>query len=51
MGYKELGKDILANVGGSENVSSLAHCATRLRFNLKMTVKQMNQLLEILKVL
>ncbi len=32
MGYKELGKDILANVGGSENVSSLAHCATRLRF-------------------
>lgn len=39
MGYKELGQEILNNVGGSENVSSLVYCATRLRFNLKDDTK------------
>lgn len=39
MGYKELGQEILSNVGGSENVSSLVYCATRLRFNLKDDTK------------
>ncbi|MBZ6527475.1 PTS glucose transporter subunit IIA [Aerococcaceae bacterium DSM 111021] len=33
--YDELAKDIVAHVGGEENVSSLAHCITRLRFKLK----------------
>lgn len=35
MKYEELAKDILEHVGGKENVSSLAHCITRLRFKLK----------------
>ena len=35
MAYQELAKDILAHVGGRENILSLVHCATRLRFKLK----------------
>jgi PTS system, beta-glucoside-specific IIABC component len=33
--YTQLAKDIVANIGGEENVNSLIHCATRLRFRLK----------------
>ncbi|MEG2354174.1 MAG: beta-glucoside-specific PTS transporter subunit IIABC [Clostridium sp.] len=33
--YEKLAKDIIANVGGKENINSLAHCVTRLRFKLK----------------
>jgi len=35
MEYQALAKDILAHVGGKENIVSLVHCATRLRFKLK----------------
>lgn len=35
MNYKELAEKILHLVGGEENVTSLVHCATRLRFTLK----------------
>lgn len=33
--YEDLAKEIVKNVGGKENVSSLTHCITRLRFKLK----------------
>ena len=33
--YEKLAADIVKNVGGKENVISLAHCITRLRFKLK----------------
>ncbi|SDN60847.1 PTS system, beta-glucosides-specific IIC component [Actinomyces ruminicola] len=33
--YAELAPDLLDKVGGQDNVSSLSHCATRLRFVLK----------------
>lgn len=33
--YEKLAKDIIQNVGGKENVNSLEHCVTRLRFRLK----------------
>ena len=33
--YNALAKSIMDNIGGEENVISLAHCVTRLRFRLK----------------
>ncbi len=33
--YPQLARDIVALVGGAENVDSLTHCVTRLRFKLK----------------
>ena len=33
--YNDLAKDIIKNVGGKENINSLTHCITRLRFKLK----------------
>lgn len=33
--YEELAKQIVEHVGGSENVISLTHCITRLRFKLR----------------
>lgn len=37
--YKKLSADIIHSVGGEENVISLYHCVTRLRFKLKDTTK------------
>ena len=39
MEYKALAQDILTRVGGRENIVSLVHCATRLRFKLKDSKK------------
>lgn len=33
--YTELAEDIIKHVGGKENITSLKHCVTRLRFQLK----------------
>lgn len=35
MKYENLAKDIIDKVGGVENINSLTHCITRLRFKLK----------------
>lgn len=42
--YNALAKSIIELVGGEENVVSLAHCMTRLRFKLKdhSKAKRMN---------
>lgn len=37
--YEKLAQDIVEKVGGSENVSTLTHCMTRLRFALNDTNK------------
>ncbi len=37
--YKALADQVIANVGGVENVESLAHCVTRLRFKLRDAAK------------
>lgn len=39
MKYDQLAKEIIKSVGGEQNVSSLVHCATRLRFVLKDKAK------------
>ncbi len=36
MKYQPLARDILSHVGGKENIVSLVHCATRLRFRAGM---------------
>lgn len=35
MKYEQLAKDIIENLGGKENIRSVVHCVTRLRFQLK----------------
>ncbi|WP_373756413.1 glucose PTS transporter subunit EIIB, partial [Streptococcus ferus] len=37
--FEKDAKDLLAAVGGKENVSAVSHCATRMRFVLKDTKK------------
>ena len=35
MDYKKTATEIVQNIGGRENISSLTHCITRVRFKLK----------------
>ena len=46
MKYEKLAKDIIKNVGGKENVNSLTHCITRLRFKLKDEAKANTEVLK-----
>ncbi|WP_099467600.1 PTS transporter subunit EIIC [Konateibacter massiliensis] len=56
MKYKKLVEDILLNVGGVENINSVTHCVTRLRFKLKNeeiaktdVLKAMNGVMEVIR--
>ncbi|MGG0509131.1 beta-glucoside-specific PTS transporter subunit IIABC [Priestia megaterium] len=56
MSYDKLAKDILQFVGGDQNVSSLVHCATRLRFKLndnkkaqKTEIQNLNGILSVVE--
>ena len=55
MKYKDLAEKIVANVGGKENVKSLVHCVTRLRFQVKdeghVNIDNLNNLDGVLKVI
>lgn len=44
--YRELSEKIVANVGGKENINSLTHCITRLRFKLKDEGKANDEVLK-----
>jgi len=44
--YEQLAKDIVREVGGKENISSLTHCITRLRFKLKDESKANDEVLK-----
>lgn len=39
MDFTQLAQGILDNIGGKENIASITHCATRLRFKLKDPAK------------
>ncbi len=39
MNYKSIAEKILNGIGGAENISSAAHCATRLRLVLNDEAK------------
>ncbi len=44
--YEQLAKDIVQNVGGNENIRSLTHCITRLRFQLADEAKANDEVLK-----
>lgn len=46
MKYQELVKNIVSGIGGKENINSVYHCATRLRFTLKDAKKADKQKIE-----
>lgn len=54
--YEQLAKDIIKYVGGKDNITSLTHCVTRLRFQLKdeskaddNTLKNMTGIVTVMK--
>ena len=46
MKYEKLSKELVAAVGGKENIVSLQHCMTRLRFELKDESKANDEAIE-----
>ncbi len=56
MKYEKLAKDIIKYVGGKDNIKSLVHCSTRLRFELvdetkanDEKIKALNEVLTLVK--
>lgn len=47
--YDDLARAILENVGGKENINSVAHCITRVRFKLKDEGKANTEVIEALE--
>lgn len=47
--YQDLNASLVRNVGGVENISSVTHCATRLRFKLKDESKANDEAIEATK--
>lgn len=54
--YQDLAKEIVKYIGGKENISTLTHCVTRLRFRLKdeskaddETLKNMDGVVTVMK--
>ncbi|MDI5789501.1 PTS transporter subunit EIIB [Bacillus licheniformis] len=35
MQHKEIARELLPLIGGAENIISISHCTTRLRFNVR----------------
>lgn len=54
MNYKQLGDDIIQNIGGIDNIKQLTHCATRLRFEFydmnKVNTKKIETLNGVISV-
>lgn len=44
--YDALARVVIQNVGGKENIESLTHCITRLRFTLKDETKANTEILK-----
>lgn len=44
--YEKLARDIVKNIGGKENIKSVTHCITRLRFQLKDEKKANDEVLK-----
>ena len=44
--YGKLAENIVSNVGGRENVISLTHCITRLRFKLRDETKAKDEVIK-----
>lgn len=44
--HEQLAKEIIKNIGGKENINSLTHCITRLRFQLKDESKANDSILK-----
>ena len=53
--YKFIAKEVLKNIGGSENVKVFTHCVTRLRFVVndhdKVKKEELEAISGVLKVL
>lgn len=54
MNYKQLGNDIIQNIGGIDNIKQLTHCATRLRLEFydmnKVNTKKIESLNGVISV-